>query len=181
MKRAPVVLVALVAAVSAAGCSDPYSRASDRPSAGPASRAGAHDERMPPGSAPRAPIRPRPASTSYHAVWRFCRLWINWRPRTIIRQQRRLAALASGRLALQLEGEAALRTQEDAATRSRLAARGQVVAVEIVRSANPHRGVCLSRETLRSTRFSEQRYGVYVATLSRTAGGWAIARWEPQP
>ena len=134
-----IVLVLLVGVL--AGCQDPYQQ--DR----------AHDRRSPARAKPALPQTPHgdnvssraPArdtaptiaanarATARSAVNVFCAQWTNWSWRTIGRQQRRLAALATGPLARQLAAEAQARAQDQALRRDRLGARGHVVAIDVKR------------------------------------------------
>ena len=118
MPRPLIALVLLVGVL--AGCQDPYQQ--DR----------AHDRRSPDRAKPARPQTPdednvstrAPArdtaptiTASAHATARsavnvFCSQWTNWSWRTIGRQQRRLAVLATGPLARQLAAEARARAQD---------------------------------------------------------------------
>lgn len=182
--RSPIVTLALVALV--AGCEDPYGH-DDRDSAGRTHDVRAHGDDPPPrvGSRDTAPAFGAAVTDTPQAVVRaFCSQWSNWNWRTIERQQRRLAALATGALGRQLAAEAKIRAQDRALRRDRIGARGLVVAIDIKRGARMRDAVCVaSQEQVARGRVDVEgaRYRVYLATLARTNAGWAVTRWEPQP
>ena len=114
----------------------------------------------------------------------FCAQWTNWSWRTIGRQQRRLAALATGPLARQLAAEAQVRVQDQALRRDRLGARGHVVAIDVKRGSATRRAVCVAWEqplTDGRANQTDARHHVYLATVTRTRDGWAVSQWQPQP
>ena len=175
-----------------AGCQDPYQQ--DR----------AHDRRSPARAKPALPQTPdgdnvssrAPArdtaptiaanarATPRSAVNAFCAQWTNWSWRTIGRQQRRLAALATGPLARQLAAEAQVRAQDQALRRDRLGARGHVVAIDVKRGSATRRAVCVAWEqplTDGRANQTDARHHVYLATVTRTRDGWAVSQWQPQP
>ena len=190
MPRPLIVLVLLVGVL--AGCQDPYQQ--DR----------AHDRRSPARTKPALPQTPHgdnvssraPArdtaptiaanarATARSAVNVFCAQWTNWSWRTIGRQQRRLAALATGPLARQLAAEAQARVQDQALRRDRLGARGHVVAIDVKRGSATRRAVCVAWEQPLADGRADQidaRHHVYLATVTRTRDGWAVSQWQPQP
>jgi len=114
----------------------------------------------------------------------FCSQWGNWSWRTIERQQRRLASLATGTFARQLAAEARLRAQDRALRRDRLGTRGRVVAIDVEPGAPARNAVCVAwEEQLAHGRGETEggRHRVYLATVLRTYDGWAVRRWQPQP
>jgi hypothetical protein len=183
MARCGWILVALVALV--AGCADPY--AEDRDGSGTQSRAeaGPGDER-PPRSAVRdtAPtVTPDAADAPRAAVNAFCSQWANWTWRTIQRQHRRLASVATGRLRRQLGAEARLRGQDRTLRRDRQGVRGHVVAIDVKPGARTRQAVCVAwEEPLANGHLDLEggRHRVYLATVAKTDTGWAVRRWEPQ-
>lgn len=125
-----------------------------------------------------------PSSTPRQAVDAFCAQWANWTWRTIARQQSRLARMATGPLGRQLTAEARLRAADEALRRDRVGRRGIVVAIDVRGGARSRRAVCVSlEEPIANGRVDPEgaRHRVYLATVDRVAGGWAIGRWEPQP
>jgi len=191
MPRPLIVLVLLIGVL--AGCQDPYQQ--DR----------AHDRRSPARTKPTLPqalrggeVLPRgPArdtaptiaanarATARSAVSVFCGQWTNWSWRTIGRQQRRLAALATGPLARELAAEAQVRVQDQALRRDRLGARGHVVAIDVKRRGSAtRRAVCVAWEQQLTDGRADQmdaRHHVYLVTVTRTRDGWAVSQWQPQP
>jgi len=188
---------AVLACLTLAGCQDPYTDTErgnarltgrdERPSAtrtpaaqprgdelAPSPRA---SESTPPYHAARAR---RGASATLEA---FCGQWANWRWRSIGRQHRRLAELATGPLAEQLAAQARQAKLDQALRRDRLAMRGRVVAVDLQPRGRRGRAVCVTREQEIQNGRAELggRHRVYLATLERTPKGWGVSRWEPQP
>ena len=191
MPRSMLVLVLAVGIL--AGCQDPYQQ--DR----------AHDRRSPAQAKPalpethhgdnvssRAPARDtaptiaaNARATARSAVKVFCAQWTNWSWRTIGRQQRRLAALATGPLSQQLAAEDQARAQDQALRRDRLGARGHVVAIDVKQGGSAtRRAVCVAWEQpLTDGRVDQMgaRHHVYLATVTRTRDRWAVSQWQPQP
>jgi hypothetical protein len=180
MMRSAIVTLALLALV--AGCDDPYKH----DSAGRAHevRGPGDDLRHASGASNTAPAFGAAVQDTPQAVVRaFCSQWSNWNWRTIERQQRRLAALATGALGRQL-AEAELRAQDRALRRDRLGARGRVVTIDVKGRARVRDAVCVaSQEQVARGRVNDEgaRYRVYLATVAPTDAGWAVTRWEPQP
>jgi hypothetical protein len=119
------------------------------------------------------------------AVNGFCAQWTNWSWRTIGRQQRRLAALATGPLARQLAAEAHARVEDQALRRDRLGGHGHVVAIDVKRRGSATRtAVCVAWEqplTDGRANQTDARHHVYLVTVTRTPDGWAVSQWQPQP
>jgi hypothetical protein len=187
----PRLMLVLVVGV-VAGCQDPYQqdRAHDRRSparAKPALPEIPHGDNVSPraparGSAPTIEAVAR--ATPRSAVKVFCSQWTNWSWRTIGRQQRRLAALATGPLARELAAEARRRVEDQALRRDRLGSRGHVVALEVKRGSAARRAVCVAWEQQLSNGRADQmeaRHHVYLVTVTRTRAGWAVSQWQPQP
>jgi hypothetical protein len=185
-----IVLVLLIGVL--AGCEDPYQHDPsnpDRPK--PSEPQAQRGENRGDNVRSRAPARDTvPAiaansrTTPRLAVSAFCLQWTNWSWRTIERQQRRLAALATGPLAQQLTAEARVRVQDQALRRDRLGSRGHVVAIDVKRGAATRRAVCVAWEQQLSSGRADQmgaRHHVYLVTVARTRDGWAVSRWQPQP
>ena len=124
-------------------------------------------------------------TTARSTVKVFCAQWTNWSWRTIGRQQRRLAALATGPLARQLAAEAQVRVQDQALRPDRLGVRGHVVAIDVKRRGNAtRRAVCVAWEqplTDGRANQTDARHHVYLATVTRTRDRWAVSQWQPQP
>jgi hypothetical protein len=193
MTRGDYFVAALLACLALAACADPYTQST--PTAGESPR---RDERrqgerprgdeLPPAVSPSAgasalpePPRRRSARAVLEA---FCRQWANWSWRSIERQQRRLARLASGRLAIELAAEARQAKLDRALRRDRLAMRGLLVAVDLDSPASPGRAVCVTREREIQNGRGELgggRHRVYLATLDRDRQGWGVTAWQPQP
>ncbi len=185
-------LAALLACLALPGCQDPYTQeASDGPSAGkPQARPRVEPPRgdeLPP-APPRAealPFRELAARDSPRGVLdAFCVQWANWTWRSIDRQQRRLARLASGDLAEQLLAQTRQANLDRALRRDRLAVRGRVIAVDLDPPGAPGRAVCITREQeIQNGRgdLGGGRHRVYLASVDRTRAGWGVSRWEPQP
>src|SRR5687767_5725462 len=104
-------LLAPLLAMLVTGCADPYQHDALRADGSDPARPAQGDERP---ARTRTPDTARSvaanwADTPRGAVDAFCSQWANWNWRTIERQQRRLASLATGALARQLAVEASLR------------------------------------------------------------------------
>jgi hypothetical protein len=127
----------------------------------------------------------RPGQAALAPRWRtFCLQWANWSWRTVDRQQRRLARLATGRLAAELAAEARQAKLDRALRGDRLAMRGRLMAVDLDPPDRPGRAVCVTRE--QEIRHGRAELGggshrVYLAALRRTAQGWGVSSWRPQP
>jgi len=183
MARCGWILAPLLALVT--GCADPYAEDRDGERTSHRAETGLGDERP-----PRSPVRDTaPAVTAdaadapRTAVHDFCSQWANWSWRTIQRQHRRLASMATGPLRSQLAAEAGLRAQDGALRRDRLGARGRVVAIDVKRGPGTRTAICVTwEEPLAQGHVDVEggRHRVYLATVARTDAGWAVRRWEPQ-
>jgi hypothetical protein len=188
----PRPLLALLLIGVLAGCQDPYQqdRAHDRRSPAqaqtslPQTRGGDNVSSRAPARDTAPTIADNARATARSAVNVFCAQWTNWSWRTIGRQQRRLAALATGPLARELAAEAQARVQDQALRRDRLGARGHVVAIDVKRGSATRRAVCVAWEqplTDGRANQTDARHHVYLATVTRTRDGWAVSQWQPQP
>ena len=183
---------ALLAWLALVGCQDPYTEGGT--TAGDSPRPYEHtqaerprgDELPPPAPSTGAvpTVNEAAARRSARTVLEaFCSQWANWSWRTIQRQHRRLASVATGRLRRQLAAEAALRGQDQTLRRGRLGVRGRVVAIDVKRGARTREAVCVAwEEPLANGHVDLEggRYRVYLATVARTDTGWVVRRWEPQ-
>jgi hypothetical protein len=193
MTRRKQLLAGLVACLALAACEDPYTQGTQS-----AAKSSPRDERpqaqrargdeLPPDPPPAREgpaLEEAPAGRTARATLAaFCTGWANWSWRTIGRQQRRLAGLATGRLAAQLAAEAGRAKLDRALRRDRLAMRGRVVALDLDPPGGGGRVVCVSRELEIQNGRGELgggRHRVYLAALERTPRGWGVSRWEPQP
>jgi hypothetical protein len=175
----------MVTGALVAGCADPYEQDRDRSGTSHREEAPRGDERP-----PRAPARDTApavatdaADTPRAAIQGFCSQWANWTWRTIERQQRRLASMATGPLRSQLAAEAGLRAQDGALRRDRLGARGRVVAIDIKRGAETREAICVAwEEPLAQGHVDIEggRHRMYLATVAKTDTGWTVRRWQPQ-
>jgi hypothetical protein len=179
--RSAVATLALL--VVFAGCEDPYTQ-------GGSDSASRTDDARAHGDNPASRVGSRDTASGFSfepprvVVRAFCARWSNWDWRTIDRQQRRLAALATGALGRQLAADARLRAKDRALRRDRLGARGDVVAIDVKLGTRVRDAVCVaSQEQVARGRVDMEgvRYRVYLATVARADSGWAITRWEPQP
>jgi hypothetical protein len=187
MARSGLVLLPVLAALMA-GCQDPYRQdAEPRNEPRPVARDESRGDDRPPlarehDSTPA--VNGDAQRTPRTIVDAFCSQWANWSWRTIERQQRRLAGLATGLLARQLAAEARLRAQDQALRRDRLGTRGRLVAIDVKPGAATRDAVCVAwQEQLAHGRADAEgaRHRVYLTTIQRTGDGWAVRRWEPQP
>jgi hypothetical protein len=190
-RRPPAALV--LACVAIAGCQDPYTETT--PTGGePAGRHESRRAERPLGDdlPPRAPAAvPVPTGAEAagqgsprSALEAFCLQWANWSWRTVDRQQRRLARLATGRLAAELDAEARQAKLDRALRGDRLAMRGRLMAVDLDPPGRPGLAVCVTRE--QEIRYGRAELGggshrVYLAALRGTAQGWGVSSWRPQP
>ena len=126
MVRRPWLLAPLLAAL-VTGCADPYQQDTPRADNSTRERPTRADERPPPTRTrdTARTVATNWAETPRAAVDAFCSQWTNWNWRTIERQQRRLASLATGALALQLAVEASLRAQDRSVRPARSASHGK--------------------------------------------------------
>jgi hypothetical protein len=183
MARCGWILVPLLALV--AGCADPYTEDRDRSGTSPRAEPGPGDEH-PPRSAVHdtAPaVTADAADAPRAAVNAFCSQWADWTWRTIERQQRRLASMATGPLRSQLVAEAGLQGRDRTLRRDRLGVRGRVVAIDVKRGAGTREAICVAwEEPLANGHVDLEggRHRVYLATVAKTDTGWAVRRWEPQ-
>jgi hypothetical protein len=146
------------AALMTAGCglSDPYS--GDR-----------H-----PATAAR-PAAPPSTAGPQQALQRFGRLWVNWRSRTLARNRRDLASLATGDL---------LPVLTDDAKRAAEAKSGpgwqSTGTVEGVMMRSGGRALVVTQETAaRENGDGQSGYVVYLARVESTSDGWKVAEWQP--
>jgi hypothetical protein len=184
MMRSALATLALLTLI--AGCENPY-RDDAAQSASRVHGVRPHGDDRPPriGARDTAPVVGAAANDTPQAVVRaFCARWSNWNWRTIERQQRRLAALATGPLGRQLAAEAKVRAEDRALRRDRLGARGRVVTIDVKPGEHVRDAVCVaSQRQLARGRVDLEgaQYRVYLATLAHRDAGWAVTRWEPQP
>lgn len=175
-------LVATAAAMALAGCQDPYEQDRGAPQTPPQVGDSPSPTSAP---APRTrPLDPMPAPAPRGAVDAFCAQWANWDWRTLGQQQRRLARLATGRLAAELSAEATVRKLDASLRRDRIGTEGTVAAIDVTPGTRERRAVCVARETsITNGRVdsSSTRHRVYLATVRHTEQGWGISAWEPQP
>ena len=193
-----LVAVLLLAAGPLAGCGleDPYTTDQPAdPTAPPAARfeeqlrrgQARGDELAPPAPAgDSAPLYAgmRAAAGPERLVREFCAQWANWSYRTIARQQRRLAQLATDGLAAQLAPSASQRALPGTLARDRFAVRGEVVAVDLLAGAERRGAICVTREEEYERgreALGDGAARVYRARLERGRGGWRVAAWQPQP
>jgi len=192
MTRRSQLAAVLLAGLALVGCQDPYTQGtttagdSPRPHERPQAERPRGDELSPRAPAAagapgfREPAVRRNARTVLEAFgWQ----WANWSWRSIERQQQRLARLATGPLAAELAAEARQAKLDRALRRDRLAMRGRLVAVDLDPPGSPRRAVCVTAEREIQSGRGELagRHRVYRAALDRTAQGWGVSRWEPQP
>jgi hypothetical protein len=179
--RIRLLTAATLAALALAGCQDPHQPALARAARpGSTTAPSAARAQAAPDTAPQ--LDPAAKMTPRRALAAFCGQWINWSARTIERQQRRLAALAGGRLARELAAEAAVNARHPPLQRAWLAARGRVLTVQVMPGGSVRAGSCVAVEQ-HPGEGEGARAGrrVYLATLARGRRGWAITRWVPQP
>jgi hypothetical protein len=186
------LVAALLASLALAGCDDPYTHSTpttdDSPRHGRRRAERPRGDELPP---PAPPPVGAPAFSEARGqrgaralLEAFCWQWANWSWRTIERQQRRLARLATGPLAAELAAEPRRAKLDRALRRDRLAMRGRLVAVDLDPPASAGRAVCVTRELEIQNGRGELgggRHRVYLATLDRDRQAWGVSAWEPQP
>lgn len=124
---------------------------------------------------------PRNAQETLRA---FCAQWANWSYRTIERQQRRLAELATPGLAREVAPSASQRSLDTTLERDRFAVQGTVVAIDMGPGRDRRRALCVTREEeIDQGRdpLGDGVHRVYSARLERTDRLWEVAAWQPQP
>jgi hypothetical protein len=183
----------LLAGLPLVACQDPYTRSatttddtSRRYESQEAQRPRGDELPPPARSAAGVPALPEPAArrSARTVLAAFCSRWANWSWRTIDRQQAQLARLATGRLAEQLAAQSRQARLDRTLRRDRLAMRGRLVALDLAPAGAGGRAVCVTREQeVRDGRgeLAGGHHRVYLAALERTAQGWGVSRWRPQP
>jgi hypothetical protein len=171
VRRAPLTALALVAGTT--GCGDPYATPSPEPA-------------PPPGAQPAKAVAPPqqrglPEPTPESAARRAAELAGNWTGETIEQRYSELARRTTGVARAQAEQTAAA-----ARTDRQLAAPGArsiaiVHAITTRGTGARRRLLVVTHETLVTDGVRSVRWRVTVAEARRSAGGWVIARWEPQP
>lgn len=183
MMRARLALLAVLVLLLC-GCQDPYQGNDPLGSTVTTPAAGDTPAAETPRPQPSMAMGEQSPHSPRSAVEAFCLQWANWNWRTLQRQQRRLAAMAVGEFARQLTDEAALRADDRSLRRDRIGSEGTVVAVDVKAGTRERRAVCVARETPMSGARADTlntRHRVYLATVARTARGWGIRAWQPQP
>lgn len=172
--RTTIVAVAVIAVAAASGCVDPY--AGDRPRRA-ATVAG--EVPAPPVARPVERLGALPA-TPEAAARRAAELTTTWTSADAAGRYAELATFAIGAARRQAQ-EAAARLPTDPQLEGS-SSEGEIVAV-ITRFAGPRHSalVVVTRETLRAEGLVDRRWRVTLASAERRRGGWALARWEPQP
>jgi hypothetical protein len=191
MTRRSQLAAVLLAGLALVGCQDPYTQGTTtagdrpRPHERPQAEPPRGDELAPPApAAAAAAFRERAARRNARTVLEaFCWQWANWSWSTIERQQQRLARLGTGPLAAELAAEARQAKLDRALGRDRLAMRGRLVTVDLDPPGSPGHAVCVTHEREIQNGRAELAgsHRVYRAALDRTAQGWGVSRWEPQP
>jgi hypothetical protein len=190
MSAAPLIrAVALLAALTLAGCEDPY--AHDRADA-PGTQAD-HRPATPSDINQPAPVSELPpeveldgsgASPPRETTRAFASRWVNWSWKTAAHQQRSLARLADGELARQLLANAQSARIDATLARDKPGSRGTVAAVQLKVRAARAAGIVVTREqtlTDDHPNLGGQRYRVYAIRLVRDRHRWEVNAWTPQP
>lgn len=185
----PLLIVALVAAVLAAGCQDPYEQSATTPDST------ANKRRTPqvppadgelPGTVPEELGEPEPTRfpdaghTPRQTLTIAASLYGNWTSATAPARFRRIAAISVGEARAQLRETAAQSgvDSQQAGTRSR----SRVVAIDITEKGARRRGVIVTRERVIAKGIPDEgaQYRVTLATVVRRGERWVISRWAPQ-
>jgi hypothetical protein len=124
-------------------------------------------------------------ATPARALEAFAWLYVNWTFRTLVSDQRRLAAMSVGSARL-AERQAAAASQADTTiTRGQIYNTGQVVSVAPELS-NTETWIIVTRERTAggasNTEYDglQATYHVTLAELARVPGGYAVETWLPQ-
>lgn len=159
-------VVAIAASISGCGISDP-------------------DAIAPPSTSP--PLAAQPASSHQVAAgqgWqrqrellaRFARVWMTYTFTTLPTQQRRLAALATGRLARQLRRSAERDLQAQYIHLASVRSSGNVEAIAVSARRTT---IVVTREALTTNGDTQTSWNVFLATVADTAAGLRVATWTP--
>jgi hypothetical protein len=137
------------------------------------------------GTAPAQPhaLPVNPAASARAAVERFAERYVNWTWRSLLGDQRRLAATAVGEArASELQAYAA--TERDTAlARGRVFNSGTVIAVAPVNGGPGDEWACVTREqTGGQGEYAAlvAAYHVTLATVHPVPGGFAVSSWRPE-
>lgn len=204
-RQALILLASGLAAVCLAGCglTDPYptdarsstrasttaSTSSDRRPSTPASEA--LDPRAERGGSipPRQQADQRRvdaaagSATARRAVIRYAILYVNWRARSLVAHERRLAGVSIGAARLAALQQAASAPTDPTLTANQVANHGQVISAEPGIGPTAGRWVIVTREQTTgqgSYRGLPAQLHVTYAITTRTRNGWLISQWSPQ-
>ncbi len=189
-RRNTVFLAALLAAVVATGCEDPYEPPAERDAATTESSRATPPEPPAdgelPGTVPEELQQPEPrrfptaGRTPRQTLARAAALYGNWTSTTAAAQFRRIAALSVGEARAQLRESAAQSgtdPQQAGAT-----SRSSVVAIDVQGRGSQRRAAVVTRERVQAKGLPDEdaQYRVTLATVERRGGRWVISRWAPQ-
>jgi hypothetical protein len=162
-----VTRAAVLLALLAAGCADPYTDA-------PPPRTVAGELPAPPVHQPDAPTTP--ARTPEAAARRAAELTTTWTGETAAANYRRLARLTTGEARRDAEATAA-RLPTD----PQLDATQSEGSVKAIARTTRSDLIVVTRETLTGDGLRQTRWRVTLARAERHGDGWLLSRWEPQP
>jgi hypothetical protein len=118
------------------------------------------------------------------AVRAFAAAWVNWDWRKLAAQQRRLAGLATGRLAAELRANAKASAVDASPAQGRPSSRGNVVAIALHTRRSAASALVVTREQTYTAGHGDlggQHHRVYRALLARGARGWEVTGWTRLP
>lgn len=182
MRSTPLIGLAFAAA-ALVGCTNPDAATTTARSAPTgASVQNAGEPTAPPARASRTQAPIGVQSTPNKAAAAFAALYINWSYRTLVANQRTLAAMAVGAARLS-ERQAAESAQHDATiARGHIYNRGQVVDVAPDALRSGWWAIVTREQTGGNSQYQglPAAYHVTIAQLRSVRGGYAVEQWLPQ-
>lgn len=145
----------------------------------------------PPAARPQKPekaaVPPAPDGRARAAARRvllaYATEWLNWSGRTLPRQQGRLAALSTGRLAVVHRVGSRDPATARALARRGEGARGRVLTLRLAGTASVLRAGVIVRERFLGRdlrRVGAPHLAIYLARLTRGPAGWRVIAWAPE-
>ena len=182
---AAIAAAAATLAVSGCGISNPYTATSTTsPSTSSSSSSPANPGELPapppPTAASQAPADVK--ATPQAALRQFAQLYINWTYRTLVADQRTLAAISVAPARLSEQQAAASSAADSTITRGQIVNTGRLVSLSPSLTV-PGQWVLVTRESTGGNPAYDglqAAYHVTLATLAHVPGGYAISQWQPQ-
>lgn len=180
---AAVAAAAAAFALSGCGITNPYtatSTASSSTSSSSPANPGELPAPPPPTAASQAPADVK--ATPQAALRQFAQLYVNWTYRTLVGDQRTLAAIAVAPERLSEQQAAAHSAADTTITRGQIVNTGRLVSLSPSLTV-PGQWVLVTHESTGGNPAYDglqAAYHVTLATLARVPGGYAVSQWQPQ-